>query len=111
MALLWAVNQLMATLTTVTFSRLSGNPAAAGIAPAIFFVGSAAAALAIGRLMDRGGRRLGVAVGFLVGAVAAVATYFSVRVGEPLVFLGCIHVENGSLLVHLQIEHLGCVGA
>ena len=90
MALIWAVNQLMATLATVTFTRLSGQAAVAGVAPAVFFLGSAGAALAVGRLMDRSGRRLGIAIGFLVGVVGASATYLGVRAGWPLLFLAAL---------------------
>ncbi len=51
---------------------LLGSDGAAGIPSALLTLGSAAAALLVGRLSQRAGRRLGLTAGFLVGGAGAI---------------------------------------
>ena len=99
LALGWTVAQLMAALSSVTFRALTEG-AAAGVAPAVFLGGSAAAGILGGRVMDRFGRRVGVRLGFVVAAVAALAVSIGVRSASPWLFLaglGALGLGFGSV--------------
>ena len=49
--------------------EMLGSTGSAGLPAALFTLGSAAAALAVGRLSQRSGRRPGLAAGYAVGAL------------------------------------------
>lgn len=73
--------------------ELSGTASLSGVSPTASTLGAAAAALVIARLAVRAGRRPGLALGYLVGAVgavlavvAAVVGSFPLHVGSSLAF-------------------------
>jgi MFS family permease len=66
---------------------LLGSDGAAGIPSALLTLGSAAAALLVGRLSQRAGRRWGLTVGFLAGGVGAIGVVVAaVMENLPLFF-------------------------
>ena len=68
-------------------ARLSGQDSAAGLPSTISLVGRAAAAYPFGWLMDRIGRRLGLSLGYGVGAVGMALTAWGVTVGSFFWFM------------------------
>ena len=78
----------MATVGAIAAAQLSGNPAWAGVPAAVLQFGSAIAALIIGVLTDRLGRRLGFSLGYWIGAFGAAVSGAAIWMGSFIVFLG-----------------------
>jgi len=72
MAALYGMVELVFGVATTTFEDTGGSKSLAGLAPAIFLICSAIAALVAGQAMDRRGRRPVLVVGFAVGAVGCL---------------------------------------
>lgn len=75
------------TINTLAAVQLSGQKALAGLAGMAVLSGSALAAYPAGRLMGRLGRRYGLSLGALLGAVGAGLAGFAVMRGSFLAFL------------------------
>ena len=76
-----------ATVSALLGAKLGGGPAWAGVPSAIYGLGGAFAASAWGYLMDTIGRRNGIALGLVTGAVGSVLVIISVNLGWLVVFL------------------------
>ena len=102
MGLSWAVVQLVVALSAVVLSRLTGQTALGGIAPALYLVSWAVASLLMGRFMDAHGRAMGLRVGFAVGVGGALLVYLGTTVeSAPLFLLGLVLVGACSGTVNL----------
>ncbi len=75
------------TLSSVIAADLSGREAAAGLPTTITLVGRAAMAYPAGWLMDRAGRRLGLSLGFILGAAGGLLSVLAIIQGSFPVFL------------------------
>ena len=71
MAALYAMVELVFGVATITFEETGGSASLAGLAPAIFLICAAFAALAAGQAMDRSGRRPVLTLGSPSGRVVA----------------------------------------
>jgi len=75
------------TVGALLARELLGSDGAAGIPSALLTLGSAAAALLVGRLSQRAGRRWGLTAGFLAGGVGAIGVVVAaVAESIPLFF-------------------------
>ena len=63
-------------------SRLTGRDGAAGLLWGLYFLAAAAGAALIGRWMDRGGRRPGLILSYLLVGAASAAAALSIRAGS-----------------------------
>jgi len=77
-----------ATVSAIIGAQLSGNPALAGVPAAVQQLGVAFAALLVSASMDRIGRRRGLALGLMVGALGAGMAASAVMDGSFALFLG-----------------------
>lgn len=68
-------------------AKLGGSPALAGVAGTLILLGAAVSAQVSGRFMQRYGRRLGLGLGFLVGACGMLLSGLGVVYGSFMVFL------------------------
>jgi MFS family permease len=75
------------TLSPIIAAQLSGSDAAAGLPSTVNLLGRAAVAYPMGWLMDRLGRRFGLTLGFLIGAVGAAISFWAVTNSFYLPFL------------------------
>jgi len=75
------------TLSPVIAADLSGRAGAAGLPTTITLIGRAAMAYPAGWLMDRAGRRLGLSLGFLLGAAGGIVSVLAIIQGSFPIFL------------------------
>ena len=76
------------TVGAIVGAQLSGNLAWAGVPSAVQRLGTAFAALAVGAAMDRVGRRWGLGLGLVIGALGAGLSAMAIVTGSFLLFLG-----------------------
>lgn len=72
------------TVGALAAEQLFGTPVAAGLPSTLFVLGSAFGAFPTGRLMSRYGRRVGLTVGFAVGAVGTALGAYTLIAFLPL---------------------------
>src|SRR5690625_685958 len=65
------------TVGALLAEEMLGTNAFAGLPAALFTLGSAGAALTVGRLSNRFGRRIGLATGFITGGMGALGVVFA----------------------------------
>jgi MFS family permease len=76
------------TVGALLAQDMLGTENAAGIPTALFTLGSAGAALLIGRSSKRFGRRVGLAGGFLAGGLGAIGVIIAALTNSiPLLFI------------------------
>lgn len=76
-----------ATINSILGARLGGSPSFAGVPSAVYLVGGAFAASAWGYLMDRIGRRNGIALGLIIGVLGNVLVLYAISIVSLLLFL------------------------
>lgn len=77
-----------ATLSSILGARLGGSAAYAGLPSAVSLLGGALAAPMWSLLMDRYGRRNGLALGLLIGVIGSGVAFGAIGGGGMLAFLG-----------------------
>ncbi len=75
------------TVGALAAMQLFGTPAVAGVPSTVFVLGTALGAYPTGRLMSRYGRRLGLTLGFGVGAVGTALGAFTLIAVVPLLLM------------------------
>jgi len=95
------------TVGALLAQDMLGTDSYAGIPAALFTLGSAAAALLVGRLSQRLGRRAGLASGFLVGGLGAVGVVLAAILSHvPLLFLSLL-IYGAGTATNLQARYAG----
>jgi len=86
---------------------LVGGESVAGLPAALFTLGSALAAFTVGRVSQRSGRRLGLAGGFLVGALGAAFIVLAAVLEHLPLFFVALFVYGGGTATNLQARYAG----
>jgi MFS family permease len=95
------------TVGALLAEDMLGNTAVTGLPAAMFTGGSAAAALLVGRLSQRFGRRTGLVAGFLAGGVGALGVVVAAVTGSvPLLFAAMLVYGSGTA-TNLQARYAG----
>lgn len=95
------------TVGALLARRMLGSDDVAGVPTALFTLGSASAALLVGRLTQFRGRRTGLGLGFLAGGVgAAVVVVAAVLSNVALLFAG-LFVYGSGMSTNLQARYAG----
>ncbi len=85
------------TVGALLAQDMLGTDSYAGVPTALFTLGSAAAALLVGRLSQRLGRRVGLAAGFLSGCIGALGIVLAAVMDNiPLLFISLLVYGAGT---------------
>lgn len=95
------------TVGAILAEDILGTTALAGVPTALFAAGSALAAVLIGRLSQRSGRRPGLASGYLVGALGALGTVAAAAAGNAPALFAALFVYGAGSATNLQARYAG----
>ncbi len=84
-----------------------GSESIAGLPAGLFTLGSALAAYLVGRISNVAGRRTGLALGFLTGALGAAGIVVAAVISSPALFFGCLFVYGAGTATNLQARYAG----
>jgi MFS family permease len=95
------------TVGALLAEDMLGSTGSAGVPAALFTLGGAAAAVAVGRLSQRSGRRAGLAAGYAVGALGAAGVVLAAAIDSvPLLFAALVLYGSGTA-TSLQARYAG----
>ncbi|NEU29677.1 MFS transporter [bacterium LRH843] len=95
------------TVGALLAEKMLGTGAFAGIPAALFTLGSAGAALAVGRLSNRYGRRMGLATGFIIGGLGAVGVVLAAVLNSVFLLFASLLVYGAGTATNLQARYAG----
>lgn len=78
-----------------------------GLPSALFTIGSAAAAILVGRISQRLGRRAGLSLGYGVGAVGSLGVVTAAAIGSVPLLFGSLFVYGAGTATNLQARYAG----
>lgn len=84
-----------------------GTDSFAGMPVAMFTLGSAGAALLVGRLSQRFGRRLGLSTGFWLGGLGAVGVVFAAITSNVFFLMASLLIYGAGTATNLQARYAG----
>ena len=95
------------TVGALLAADLLGGAGAAGVPAALFTLGSALTAYAVGRISQRAGRRRGLSGGFLAGALGAVGIVVAATIESPALLFASLFVYGAGTATNLQARYAG----
>jgi MFS family permease len=95
------------TVGALLAQDMLGGEGVAGLPAALFTLGSALTAYTVGRLSQRSGRRVGLAAGFLAGALGAVGIVVAAVLDSPVLLFPALFVYGAGTATNLQARYAG----
>ncbi|MFJ7365771.1 MFS transporter [Peribacillus frigoritolerans] len=95
------------TVGALLAQQMLGTDAFAGLPSGLFTLGSAGAALIVGRLSQRFGRRSGLAAGFLAGGIGAIGVVISALTNSFLLLFISLLIYGAGSATNLQARYAG----
>ncbi|MFC0597892.1 MFS transporter [Streptomyces palmae] len=95
------------TVGALLAQDMLGSTDLAGLPSALFTAGSALAAIVVGRVSQARGRRLGLAGGYLAGAVGSAGVIASAVAGSALLLFAALFVYGAGTATNLQARYAG----
>ncbi|PRZ05696.1 putative MFS family arabinose efflux permease [Isoptericola sp. CG 20/1183] len=95
------------TVGALLAAEMLATTAYAGLPAALFTAGSAAAALVVGRLSQRWGRRAGLTFGYLTGAVGAAGVVVAAVLDDVVLLFVAFAVYGAGTATNLQARYAG----
>lgn len=95
------------TVGALLAQDMLGSTSLAGLPSALFTTGSALAAVAVGRVSQARGRRPGLAVGYLTGAVGSVGVITAAILDNPALLFLALFVYGAGTATNLQARYAG----
>ncbi|MBD8006610.1 MFS transporter [Bacillus norwichensis] len=84
-----------------------GTASFAGVPVALFTLGSAAAALIVGRLSQRFGRRFGLGAGFITGGIGAIGVVAAAVMNNVFLLFVSLFIYGAGTATNLQARYAG----
>ncbi|WP_246072971.1 MFS transporter [Paenibacillus dokdonensis] len=95
------------TVGALIAQDMLGTDSYAGVPTGLFTLGSAGAALLVGRLSQRWGRRAGLATGFITGGVGAIGVVLAALFNSILLLFLSMLVYGAGTATNLQARYAG----
>ncbi|MBW8351295.1 MFS transporter [Bacillus sp. IITD106] len=95
------------TVGALLAEQMLGTNTFAGLPTAIFTLGSAGAALLVGRLSNHFGRRIGLASGFITGGLGAVGVVLAAIINSVFLLFASLLVYGAGAATNLQARYAG----
>ena len=95
------------TVGALLAQDMLGATSLAGLPSALFTIGSAAAAVTVGRVSQRAGRRAGLALGYLAGAVGSVGVVVAAVLDQVPLLFAALFVYGAGTATNLQARYAG----
>jgi len=95
------------TVGALLAQQMLGTDAFAGLPTALFTLGSAGAALFVGRISQRYGRRIGLTAGFIIGGLGAIGVIVSAIINSIILLFISLLIYGAGTATNLQARYAG----
>lgn len=95
------------TVGALLAQEILGTDAFAGLPTALFTLGSAVAALSVGRISQRYGRRIGLTAGFMVGGLGAIGVIIAAIISNIFLLFASLLIYGAGTATNLQARYAG----
>ena len=95
------------TVGALLAEQMLGSSRLSGLPTVFFTIGSAAAAIVLGRVSQRFGRRAGLSGGYLIGALGSVGVVVAASIGNLVMLFASLLVYGAGAATNLQARYAG----
>ena len=95
------------TVSALLAEEMLGSSRFSGVPTVFFTIGSAVAAVGVGRISQRLGRRVGLSAGYLAGSLGSVGVAVAASVGNIVLLFGSMLVYGAGVSTNLQARYAG----
>jgi MFS family permease len=95
------------TVGALLAQQMLGTAGLAGLPAALFTLGSAGAALLVGRISQHSGRRIGLAAGFVAGGIGAAGVVLAAITNNVILLFLALLIYGAGTATNLQARYAG----